>query len=248
MIASTPSSTALAASLTSARVGRGSCRIDSSTCVATITGRPSARAFRVISFCIRGTCSSGTSSPRSPRATITASALVSTASRCWRASGRSSFAMMGVPGAWPSVTFLAAWTSAALWTNDSATMSTPRDKPKARSWASFSVSPEAGKATPGALMPLCSPSWLPWTTVVLISVPSVASTRRTTRPSSSSNSRPGVTLRASGASCRVDHAGLPNLVAGHDSQRLASLQGNGCAAGQPARPDSWGPTGPGGPR
>ena len=38
MIASTPSSTALAASLTSARVGRGSVVIDSSTCVATMTG------------------------------------------------------------------------------------------------------------------------------------------------------------------------------------------------------------------
>ena len=38
MIASTPSSTALAASLTSARVGRGPVVIDSSTCVATITG------------------------------------------------------------------------------------------------------------------------------------------------------------------------------------------------------------------
>ena len=38
MIASAPSSTALAASLTSARVGRGSTRIDSSTCVATIAG------------------------------------------------------------------------------------------------------------------------------------------------------------------------------------------------------------------
>ena len=46
MIASTPWSTAVAASLTSARVGRGSVRIDSSTCVARITGRPSARAPR----------------------------------------------------------------------------------------------------------------------------------------------------------------------------------------------------------
>ena len=40
MIASTPSSTALAASLTSARVGRASLVIDSSTWVATITGMP----------------------------------------------------------------------------------------------------------------------------------------------------------------------------------------------------------------
>ena len=73
MIASAPPSTAPAASLASARVGRGSVRIDSSTCVATITGTPRARALRRISFCTRGTRSSGISSPRSPRATITAS-------------------------------------------------------------------------------------------------------------------------------------------------------------------------------
>ena len=47
-------------------------RIDSSTCVATITGTPRARAPRAaISFCTRGTRSSGISRPRSPRATIT---------------------------------------------------------------------------------------------------------------------------------------------------------------------------------
>ena len=40
MIPSTPSSTALAASLTSARVGRDPVVIDSSTCVATMTGMP----------------------------------------------------------------------------------------------------------------------------------------------------------------------------------------------------------------
>ena len=71
MIASAPPSTAPAASLASARVGRGSVRIDSSTCVATITGTPRLRAWRRISFCTRGTRSSGISSPRSPRATIT---------------------------------------------------------------------------------------------------------------------------------------------------------------------------------
>ena len=46
MIASAPWSTAVAASLTSARVGRGSVRIDSRTCVATIAGTPRARAAR----------------------------------------------------------------------------------------------------------------------------------------------------------------------------------------------------------
>ena len=40
MMASAPSSTALAASLTSARVGLGSTRIDSNTCVATMAGKP----------------------------------------------------------------------------------------------------------------------------------------------------------------------------------------------------------------
>ena len=50
MIASTPSSTAFAASLTSARVGLGSVLIDSSTCVATITGMPRRLARSVMSF------------------------------------------------------------------------------------------------------------------------------------------------------------------------------------------------------
>ena len=52
MIASTPSSTAFAASLTSARVGRASTVIDSSTCVATITGI-AARARAAGDFLLR---------------------------------------------------------------------------------------------------------------------------------------------------------------------------------------------------
>ena len=54
-------------------VGRGSTVIDSSTCVATMTGLPARRERRVISFWALGTRSSGISSPRSPRATITES-------------------------------------------------------------------------------------------------------------------------------------------------------------------------------
>ena len=46
-----PSSTALAASLTSARVGRGSVRIESNTCVATMTGIPNSRPLRNTCFC-----------------------------------------------------------------------------------------------------------------------------------------------------------------------------------------------------
>ncbi len=200
MMASTPSSTALAASLTSARVGRGSLRMDSSTCVATMTGRPMARARRVISFCRRGTRSSGTSRPRSPRATITASASARIGSRCSIACGRSSLATIGVDDLpTSSITARAARTSETCCTNDSPIMSTPAASPNRRSSSSFAVSPSDGSATPGAVMPLCSANCVPCTTVVWTATPSVESTCNTMRPSSSSSCWPATTLAASGA-------------------------------------------------
>ena len=127
-------STAPAASLTSARVGRGSSRIDSSTCVATITGTPRALAVRRTSFCTRGTRANGTSRPRSPRATITASATSRISSRRAIASGRSSLATSGTSGT-PCETTMAraARRSAADCTKLSATRSTPSASPNARS-------------------------------------------------------------------------------------------------------------------
>ena len=71
--ASAPSKIAVATSDTSARVGTGLVIIDSSICVATTTGLPARRAARVICFWMPGTFSSGISTPRSPRATISAS-------------------------------------------------------------------------------------------------------------------------------------------------------------------------------
>ena len=91
--ASAPSSTALATSDASARVGRGAEIIDSSIWVATMTGLALRRAFSTISFWTIGTSSSGSSTPRSPRATITPSkasddlvevARPPAASRSWR--------------------------------------------------------------------------------------------------------------------------------------------------------------------
>jgi hypothetical protein len=64
----------LATSEDSARVGRGRSIIDSSIWVATITGLPNRRPASMICFCSTGTRCSGTSTPRSPRATISASA------------------------------------------------------------------------------------------------------------------------------------------------------------------------------
>ncbi len=68
--ASAPSSTALATSLVSARVGDGELIIDSSIWVATMTGFALRRAFSMICFWRNGTSSSGHSTPRSPRATM----------------------------------------------------------------------------------------------------------------------------------------------------------------------------------
>merc|ERR1719201_1500970 len=68
--ASACSSTAFVTSETSARVGRGFFCIDSSICVATITGLPASTQRRTISFCHVVTCQMSTSTPRSPRATM----------------------------------------------------------------------------------------------------------------------------------------------------------------------------------
>ena len=71
--ASVPSSTALATSEASARVGREFSIIESSIWVATMTGFAFSRHSCTARFCTSGTWSSGSSTPRSPRATMTPS-------------------------------------------------------------------------------------------------------------------------------------------------------------------------------
>ena len=68
--ASVPSSTALATSETSARVGTGFWIIDSIICVAVIVSLFASRAIRIIRFCSPGTVALPTSTARSPRATM----------------------------------------------------------------------------------------------------------------------------------------------------------------------------------
>ena len=202
MIASTPSSTALAASLTSARVGLGSVVIDSSTCVATMTGMPRRRARRVMSFCAVGTRSSGISRPRSPRATITPSHDARISSSWSSACGRSSFATSGTAGApAAAISSRARVRSAAVCTKLSATISTPSDSPACRSATSFGVTADAASGTPGALMPLCSPSAPALHDRRLDLAPSVDSTRSSMKPSASSSRSPGLT-RARGPRTR----------------------------------------------
>ena len=95
-MASAPSKMAVATSLTSARVGREWVTMDSSIWVATITGTLASRACRITSFWMTGTSSSGTSTPRSPRATITASTSGSSPCRLAMISARSSLATIGM--------------------------------------------------------------------------------------------------------------------------------------------------------
>ena len=102
--ASAPSKMAVATSETSARVGTGEVIIDSSICVATTTGLPVARPARVICFCTPGTLSSGISTPRSPRATISASAMSMISARRCTACG---FSILAMISARPRVIFLA---------------------------------------------------------------------------------------------------------------------------------------------
>ncbi len=96
MIASEPSRIAFATSLASARVGRGLRIMESSICVAVITGLPAVLHLRMIIFWSIGTASGDISMPRSPRATIMPSAAAMIASMLAIASGFSILAMTGV--------------------------------------------------------------------------------------------------------------------------------------------------------
>lgn len=77
---------------TSARVGVGYSTIDSRSCEATITGLLSCLQTLVIRSCTVGICSSGISTPRSPRATMIPSEATTISSSFWRDSKFSIFA------------------------------------------------------------------------------------------------------------------------------------------------------------
>ena len=163
--ASAPSKMAVATSETSARVGTGEVIIDSSICVATTTGLPAARPSRVICFCTPGTFSSGISTPRSPRATISASARsMISSSRC-TACG---FSILAITAARPRVIFLASAMSSGRWMKDSATQSMPASSAASRSERSFSASAENGMVESGRLTPLRSDSLPPTSTRVVM--------------------------------------------------------------------------------
>ena len=138
-------------------------------------------------FWIAGTCSGGISTPRSPRATITASVSSTMRSRLSIAVGFSSLAT--IP-ARPLTMPLISTTSSARWTKDNATQSTPSSRPKRRSAWSFSVSAESGSTTLGTFTPLRLETAPPATTRVSAKSGPQDSTHRRTLPSSIRRSVP----------------------------------------------------------
>ena len=155
MTAEVPSRIAFATSLASARVGSAECTIDSSICVAVITGFPRSSAFWMIRFCTSGTSAGPISTPRSPRATITASVSASTSSRTSTASAFSILAITCACEPACSIRARRSRTSAGERTNESATKSTPVSSAHSRSTVSLRVSEGIGIGTPGRLTPLC---------------------------------------------------------------------------------------------
>ena len=112
--ASVPSSTALATSLTSARVGTGLTIIDSIICVAVIVKRSISRASLIIRFCSAGTAALPTSTARSPRATMIPSDALRIDSSAGIASVRSIFAMRWVLCLYGSPATLASWRAISM--------------------------------------------------------------------------------------------------------------------------------------
>mmetsp|Transcript_27663 Transcript_27663/g.65875 ORF Transcript_27663/g.65875 Transcript_27663/m.65875 type:complete len:222 (+) Transcript_27663:788-1453(+) len=181
---SVPWHTALATSVTSARVGRGLTTIDSSIWVAVMTGLPAMLHLRMIIFCARYTSWMGISMPRSPRATMIPSEISRISSKFSMPSSDSILEkiMMLRPGS-PS-TFLMVRTSSALRTNEAAIRSTPCWTPNMRSDLSFSVIDGRSTAVPGRLIPFVSPRVTVFSTMQTTSVPSMRSTLRPRSPSS----------------------------------------------------------------
>ena len=195
-----------------------------------------------MSFCMRGTCSSGISRPRSPRAIMIPLHASRISSRRSTACGRSILAISGSPGT-PGAPRPPA--SLARCLPPSARSSARRGRRRAerrtrRSASSFVVNADAGSATPGALMPLCSARAPPYTTTDEISPPPAFSTRSSIRPSSSSRRSPGRTMLGEpGVGCEDGGARLDEAysAAGHDPQRVPGAQIDRVTVGQRARPD-----------
>src|SRR5579884_51296 len=162
----------------------------------------------MIRFCSSGTSAGPISTPRSPRATITASVSARTSSSTSIASAFSIFAITCACEPACSSSARRSRTSAGERTKESATKSTPVSRAQSRSATSLRVSDGIGIGTPGRFTPLCELTRPPTTTAQRARPRSTSSTRRRTRPSSMRTSWPGsstspITAGATGSSPSV---------------------------------------------
>ena len=145
----------------------------------------------MIRFCRSGTDVGPISTPRSPRATITASDSARISSRFSTASAFSILAITLALDPARSIRSRRSRTSAGERTNERATKSTSSSSATSRSATSFGVSDGIGSGTPGRLTPLCDLTGPPTTTVQIARPESTRPTRRRTSPSSIRMSWPG---------------------------------------------------------
>mmetsp|Transcript_31571 Transcript_31571/g.91810 ORF Transcript_31571/g.91810 Transcript_31571/m.91810 type:complete len:219 (+) Transcript_31571:652-1308(+) len=195
MTASVPSRTAFATSETSARVGRGFPVMDSSICVAVITGLPTMLQREIIIFWAMKTWWGGISMPRSPRATMMPSLASRMSSKFSRPSWFSILLMILIPlPSSPRISRMYS-TSALDCTKDAATKSTPWGMPNSRMSAiSFGWRTGRSTLTPGRFMFLRSPILALFSTRTSTKPLPHSSTVATTEPSAMRIVFPGTTL------------------------------------------------------
>jgi hypothetical protein len=158
MTASAPSNTAAATSVTSALVGRGWRIMESSICVATMTGLPTRLQASTMYRCAAKTFSKSISTPRSPRATITPSEASKMPSKLSTPSWFSIFDIIcGMRVFWSgqhlSMKARQLRTFRADLTNESATKSAPVSTAHWMSSLSFGVKAGRSNMDPGRLTP-----------------------------------------------------------------------------------------------
>ena len=190
MTASVPSSTALATSKTSARVGTGFSIMDSIIWVAVTTTRLRVLARLMSDFCTAGSLASLISTPRSPLAIMIPSDSRMMVSACSRASARSILAMTEPCQPYPAMISRHSSTSAALRTKESAMKSAPIPATTFMSSRSFSVSAPTDRPPESRLTPLPPVRTPPLTTVQCTAPPRTSATSRMHLPSSRSRMAP----------------------------------------------------------
>ena len=181
----------------SARVGLGFVIILSIICVATITGRALCIHLRIISFWITGSCSIGTSIPKSPLATMIAFECLMILSSSATASGFSILEMILAGCPFSSILLCRSIRSSAERTKDNAIQFTGCFRMNSRSVKSFSVKLGREILVFGRFTPLLEESTPPNKTLSLtVSILLVSTTSRTSFPSSTSTFSPGSTSLA----------------------------------------------------